>query len=310
MASDKPQDQPKKEQGKPSEDTPAQILVDEKRIIKAVIDNEVKSSYMDYAMSVIIGRALPDVRDGLKPVHRRILYAMNDMGIRYNTPFKKCARIVGEVLGKYHPHGDTAVYDALVRMAQNFSLRYPLIMGQGNFGCFTKDTKVKLADGRALSFGQLVKEDSEGKQNYTYTINNNGHIETSRIIKPRLTIKDAKIMKIVLDNGEEIRCTLNHRFMLRNGEYKEARELKSGDSLMPLYTRISTKEEYSEDLAGYELILQPNDGQWIFAHNLADEFNLRNRVYAKSKGRVRHNKDFNKQNNNPENVERMHWAEN
>ncbi|HJX05733.1 MAG TPA: DNA gyrase subunit A [Candidatus Nanoarchaeia archaeon] len=182
-------------------------------------------------------------------------------------------------------------------------------MGQGNFGCFTKDTKVKLADGRALSFGQLVKEDSESKQNYTYTINNNGHIETARIIKPRLTIKDAKIMKIVLDNGEEIRCTLNHRFMLRNDEYKEARELKSGDSLMPLYTRISTKEEYSEDLAGYELILQPNDGQWIFAHNLADEFNLRNRVYAKSKGRVRHHKDFNKQNNNPENVERMHWAE-
>ncbi|KYK25775.1 DNA gyrase subunit A [Euryarchaeota archaeon SM23-78] len=111
-----------------------------------------KASYLDYAMSVIIGRALPDIRDGLKPVHRRILYAMNDMGLKYNTPFRKCARIVGEVLGKYHPHGDMAVYDALVRMAQNFSLRYPLIMGQGNFGSIDGDnpaamryTEAKLA---------------------------------------------------------------------------------------------------------------------------------------------------------------------
>ncbi|MBN1792202.1 DNA gyrase subunit A [Candidatus Woesearchaeota archaeon] len=111
-----------------------------------------RASYLDYAMSVIIGRALPDVRDGLKPVHRRILYAMNDMGIKHNTPFKKCARIVGEVLGKYHPHGDTAVYDSLVRMAQDFSLRYPLIKGQGNFGSVDGDnaaamryTEAKLA---------------------------------------------------------------------------------------------------------------------------------------------------------------------
>lgn len=97
------------------------------------------SSYIDYAMSVIVGRALPDVRDGLKPVHRRILYAMNDMGMLHNKPSKKSARIVGEVLGKYHPHGDTAVYDTMVRMAQDFSLRYPLIDGQGNFGSVDGD---------------------------------------------------------------------------------------------------------------------------------------------------------------------------
>jgi len=122
------------------------------RTVKAVIEDEMKASYLDYAMSVIIGRALPDVRDGLKPVHRRILYAMNDIGIRHNTPFKKCARIVGEVLGKYHPHGDSAVYEALVRMAQDFSLRYPLILGQGNFGSIDGDnpaamryTEAKLA---------------------------------------------------------------------------------------------------------------------------------------------------------------------
>ncbi|MBW3000317.1 DNA gyrase subunit A [Candidatus Woesearchaeota archaeon] len=128
------------------------VPVTEKRIIRAIIEDEMKASYLDYAMSVIIGRALPDIRDGLKPVHRRILYAMNDMGLKYNTPFRKCARIVGEVLGKYHPHGDMAVYDALVRMAQNFSLRYPLIMGQGNFGSIDGDnpaamryTEAKLA---------------------------------------------------------------------------------------------------------------------------------------------------------------------
>lgn len=103
------------------------------------IEEEMKNSYLDYAMSVIVSRALPDVRDGLKPVHRRILYAMSDMGMHYNTPYKKSARIVGEVLGKYHPHGDTSVYDAMVRMAQPFSMRYTLVDGQGNFGSVDAD---------------------------------------------------------------------------------------------------------------------------------------------------------------------------
>ena len=103
------------------------------------IESEMQDSYLSYAMSVIVGRALPDVRDGLKPVHRRILYAMHDMGMKSNTPYKKCARIVGEVLGKYHPHGDTAVYDTMVRMAQDFSQRYVLIDGHGNFGSVDGD---------------------------------------------------------------------------------------------------------------------------------------------------------------------------
>ncbi|MBZ0290472.1 MAG: DNA gyrase subunit A, partial [Anaerolineae bacterium] len=103
------------------------------------INEELQESYLDYAMSVIVARALPDARDGLKPVHRRILYAMYDMGIRPNTPYKKSARIVGEVLGKYHPHGDMAVYDAMVRMAQDFSMRYELVDGQGNFGSIDGD---------------------------------------------------------------------------------------------------------------------------------------------------------------------------
>ncbi len=104
-----------------------------------IIEEEMKSSYLDYAMSVIVSRALPDVRDGLKPVHRRILYAMEELGFRHSGPFKKSARIVGEVLGKYHPHGDTSVYDAMVRMAQDFSMRYTLIDGQGNFGSMDND---------------------------------------------------------------------------------------------------------------------------------------------------------------------------
>ena len=103
------------------------------------IEDEMRRSYLDYSMSVIIGRALPDIRDGLKPVHRRILYAMHDMGLLHNRKHVKCAKVVGEVLGKYHPHGDTAVYDAMVRMAQGFSLRYPLIDGQGNFGSVDAD---------------------------------------------------------------------------------------------------------------------------------------------------------------------------
>ncbi|MFH1511353.1 MAG: DNA gyrase subunit A, partial [Candidatus Woesearchaeota archaeon] len=109
------------------------------RIVKREIEDEMKQSYLDYSMSVIVGRALPDARDGLKPVHRRILYAMHDMGMVHAKPFKKSARVVGDCLGKYHPHGDTAVYDSLVRMVQNFSLRYPLIQGQGNFGSIDGD---------------------------------------------------------------------------------------------------------------------------------------------------------------------------
>src|SRR5690349_12117510 len=103
------------------------------------LEKEMRSSYLDYAMSVIVGRALPDVRDGLKPVHRRVLYAMHDLGLQPNRPYRKCAFIVGEVMGKYHPHGDSAIYDTLARMAQDFSLRYPLVDGQGNFGSIDDD---------------------------------------------------------------------------------------------------------------------------------------------------------------------------
>src|SRR5574340_941538 len=103
------------------------------------IEREMQESYLDYAMSVIVARALPDVRDGLKPVHRRILYTMGEMGLSATSSYRKCAAIVGEVMGKYHPHGDVALYDALVRLAQDFSMRYPLVDGQGNFGSVDGD---------------------------------------------------------------------------------------------------------------------------------------------------------------------------
>ena len=267
------------------------------RIIPRVIEDEMKKSYIDYAMSVIVGRALPDVRDGLKPVHRRILFAMNELGIVHSKPYKKSARIVGEVLGKYHPHGDVAVYDSLVRMAQEFSLRYPLIEGQGNFGCFTSDTRVKLTDSRNLSFLELIDEWNKGKKNYTFTITNEGEIEIAEIKHPRKTKESTEIIKVTLDNGEEIKCTPNHLFLLKNLSYEEAQNLKPGDSLMPLYLRKSTAQDDSYTI-NYEMAYLPKSETWEFVHHLADEFNIKNKTYPIAAGRVRHHKDFNNNNYN------------
>ncbi|MDZ7542505.1 DNA gyrase subunit A, partial [Clostridium perfringens] len=116
------------------------MSLNEGKVISIDINKEMKRCYIDYAMSVIVGRALPDVRDGLKPVHRRILFSMHELGLAPEKGYRKCARIVGEVLGKYHPHGDTSVYDALVRMAQDFSMRYMLVDGHGNFGSVDGDS--------------------------------------------------------------------------------------------------------------------------------------------------------------------------
>ncbi len=131
------------------------------KVIPIEINQEVKTAYLNYAMSVIVSRSLPDVRDGLKPVHRRILYSMEEMGIRSNTPFKKCGRIVGDVLGKFHPHGDQSIYDALVRLAQDFSLRYPVIQGQGNFGSVDGDppAAMRYTESRLSKIAEAIIED-------------------------------------------------------------------------------------------------------------------------------------------------------
>ncbi len=144
-----------------------------KEILPVNIEEEMKQSYLDYAMSVIVGRALPDVRDGLKPVHRRVLYAMSELGNDWNKPYKKSARIVGDVIGKYHPHGDAAVYDTIVRMAQPFSMRYMLVDGQGNFGSVDGDapaamryTEVRMARIAQELLADLDKETVDFVPNY------------------------------------------------------------------------------------------------------------------------------------------------
>src|SRR6187200_2849039 len=137
------------------------------------IEEEMRRSYLDYAMSVIIGRALPDVRDGLKPVHRRVLWALHELGNAYNKAYKKSARVVGDVIGKYHPHGDTAVYDTIVRLAQDFSMRYPLIDGQGNFGSIDGDapaamryTEIRMSRISHEILADLEKETVDYASNY------------------------------------------------------------------------------------------------------------------------------------------------
>src|SRR5216684_4178523 len=142
-------------------------------MIPVDIEAEMRKSYLDYAMSVIIGRALPDVRDGLKPVHRRILYGMYELGLTSTKPYRKCAKIVGEVLGKFHPHGDVPVYDALVRLAQSFNMRYPLVDGQGNFGSVDGDppaamryTEARLARIAATLLEDIDKETVDFRANY------------------------------------------------------------------------------------------------------------------------------------------------
>src|SRR6201988_322209 len=132
-------------------------------LVPVNIEDEMRRSYVDYAMSVIIGRALPDVRDGLKPVHRRILYGMREMGLASNRGYRKCAKIVGEVMGNYHPHGDSPIYDTLVRMAQDFSYRYTLVDGQGNFGSVDGDppAAMRYTEARLAAFAEVLLEDIE-----------------------------------------------------------------------------------------------------------------------------------------------------
>jgi len=157
------------------------------KVTPVYIEDEMKASYISYAMSVIVGRALPDVRDGLKPVHRRILYAMRELGLEHSKPYKKCARIVGEVLGKYHPHGDTAVYDSLVRMVQDFSLRYPLIDGQGNFGSVDGDmaAAMRYTEARMAGIADEMLIDID-KDTVKFTPNFDETLEEPTVLPARL----------------------------------------------------------------------------------------------------------------------------
>jgi DNA gyrase subunit A len=160
----------------------------EAAIVKPVdIEEEMKSSYLDYAMSVIVSRALPDVRDGLKPVQRRVLYAMDGLGLRHNSPYKKSARIVGEVMGKYHPHGDAPIYEAMVRMAQDFSLRYPLVDGQGNFGSIDNDppAAMRYTEARLSKIAEEMLVDIE-KNTVDFVANFDGSLQEPSVLPARL----------------------------------------------------------------------------------------------------------------------------
>jgi len=157
------------------------------RVNSVDIDEQMRMSFLDYAMSVIVSRALPDARDGLKPVHRRILYAMLDMGIHSNSSHKKSARIVGEVLGKYHPHGDMAVYDAMARMAQDFSMRYPLIDGQGNFGSVDGDppAAMRYTEARLSSLAEELLQDLD-KNTVDMIDNFDGSLQEPSVLPSKL----------------------------------------------------------------------------------------------------------------------------
>ena len=157
------------------------------KILSGEIENEMKTAFLDYAMSVIISRALPDIRDGLKPVHRRILYSMHESGFHFNKPYKKSARIVGDVLGRYHPHGDSAVYDSLVRMAQDFSMRYPLIDGQGNFGSVDGDSAaaMRYTEARLAKISAQILEDID-KDTVDYSPNFDGSLSEPTVLPSKL----------------------------------------------------------------------------------------------------------------------------
>ncbi len=163
------------------------MVTEADRIRPINIEEEMRNSYLDYAMSVIVSRALPDIRDGLKPVQRRILFAMNELGIRHNTAFKKSARIVGEVLGKYHPHGDSAVYEAMVRMAQPFSLRYPLIDGQGNFGSIDNDppAAMRYTEARLSEMAEEMMADID-KDTVDFVPNFDGSLNEPSVLPSRI----------------------------------------------------------------------------------------------------------------------------
>ena len=159
------------------------------RIEQVNIDQQMRSAYIDYSMSVIVSRALPDVRDGFKPVHRRVLFGMDGLGLRHTSQTKKSARIVGEVLGKYHPHGDSSVYDAMARMAQDWSLRYPLVFGQGNFGSMDGDpvaamryTEAKLSKLSDEVLADLEKDTVDFQNNFDDSLQEPTVLSTSSAI--------------------------------------------------------------------------------------------------------------------------------
>ena len=179
-----------------------------------------------------------------------------------------------------------------------------IVEGDSAGGCFSADTKVALTDGRNVTFKNLVKEQNLGKKNYCYTIRTNGTIGIAPVQNPRCTNKQTRVIKVILDTGEDIICTPQHRFMLRDGSYKEAQYLSVTDSLMPLRRQLSRIGKRIT-IEGYELVFDPGLNRWLFTHLLTDEYNIERDIYKKDEGYYRHHIDFNKRNNNPDNITRL-----
>ena len=179
-----------------------------------------------------------------------------------------------------------------------------IVEGDSAGGCFSGETKVALLDGRNISFKELIEEQNQGKKHYCYTILGTGSIGAGEIINPRVTKKNTEVIKVILDNNEEITCTPDHRFLLVDGSFRKAKNLKSDDSLMPLYRKHS-KIGGQITINGYEMVFNPVNHRWIFTHMLSDNFNLERNLYSLSDGEHRHHKDFNKLNNNPDNITRL-----
>jgi DNA gyrase subunit B len=180
-----------------------------------------------------------------------------------------------------------------------------LVEGDSAGGCFAGDTLIALADGRSLSFKDLIAEQLEGKEHFGYTIRKDGTIGLERLINVRMTKANAQVVRVTLDNGETIVCTPDHRFMLRDGSYKAATELAQGESLMPLYRKLSDMKEPGITIQGYEMVKDPRSDSWLFTHMLADWYNRWKGVYLATDGDHCHHVDFNKRNNNPTNIKRL-----
>src|SRR5437763_4638520 len=208
------------------------------RILPRLIEDELKESFLDYSMSVIVSRALPDVRDGLKPVHRRILYAMNELGLVPGRPYKKSATVVGDVLGKYHPHGDVALYDTLVRMVQDFSLRYPLVDGQGNFGSVDGDPAAayRYTEARLTRVAMTMLEDIE-KNTVDFVANFDERLQEPTVLPSKLPnhmvngaarIAAGMATNIPPHNLSEVVEAINHLVDHPDAAVKDVRKFVSG----------------------------------------------------------------------------------
>src|SRR5881397_3916308 len=229
------------------------------RILPRLIEDELKESFLDYSMSVIVQRALPDVRDGLKPVHRRILYAMHELGLHPGRPFKKSATVVGDVLGKYHPHGDVALYDTLVRMVQDFSLRYPLIDGQGNFGSVDGDSAAayRYTEARLTRIAMAMLEDID-KNTVAFIPNFDDRLQEPTVLPAKLPnlivngsagIAVGMATNIPPHNLSEVVQAINHLVDNPDAGIKELRKFIKGPDFPTggiIYGKEGIKECYEK----------------------------------------------------------------